>query len=54
MGEDIGSTHILENVMKQPMKRNMKIKCFKSNQPLYNECVEGISQLYLASRLIKV
>src|SRR5690606_10338774 len=61
-GGDFGSTHILENVMEameapteEPYQERGGFESFEAaNQALYEGCVEGISQLYLASRLMKV
>ena len=58
MGGGTGSTHVLENVMEAPDEEQYEDSVFQAfeaaNQPLYEGCSEGISQLYLASRLMKV
>ncbi|XP_013654443.2 uncharacterized protein LOC106359260 [Brassica napus] len=57
-GGDFGSTEIPENLMEEPNEEQYEEGVFEAfeaaNQPLYDGCVEGISQLYLASRLMKV
>ncbi|XP_022566278.2 uncharacterized protein LOC111210276 [Brassica napus] len=58
LGGDFGSTEIPENLMEEPNEEQYEERVFEdfeaANQPLYDGCVEGISQLYLASRLMKV
>ena len=58
MGGDIGPTHVLEDVMEAPNEEQYEDGVFQAfetaNEPLYEGCVEGISQLYLASQLLKV
>ncbi|KAL0837837.1 hypothetical protein Bca101_089727 [Brassica carinata] len=58
LGGDYGSTEIPENLMEEPNEEQYEERVFEyfeaANQPLYDGCVEGISQLYLASRLMKV
>ena len=48
----------LEDVMEAPNEeqyRDVVFQAFETvNEPLYEGCVEGISQLYFASRLMKV
>ncbi|XP_013650497.2 uncharacterized protein LOC106355020 [Brassica napus] len=49
---------VLEDVMEAPNEEQYGDGVFQAfeaaNEPLYEGCVEGISQLYLASRLMKV
>ncbi|XP_048622962.1 uncharacterized protein LOC125592025 [Brassica napus] len=58
LGGDFGSTEIPEDLMEEPNEEQYEERVFEdfeaANQPLYDGCVEGISQLYLASRLMKV
>lgn len=58
MGGDIGSIHKLENAMKVPNDEEYKDRRFQTfeaaNQLLYDGCIEGITQLYSPSHLMKV
>ncbi|XP_019100804.1 PREDICTED: uncharacterized protein LOC104789085 [Camelina sativa] len=56
-GQDVSSAHVQENLMETTNEEPYHDSVFQAfeaaNQPLYDGCAEGISQLYLASRMMK-
>lgn len=57
MEQDVASLHVLDNMMETTNKEPYHDSVFQAfetaNQPFYDGCAKGISQLYVASCMLK-